>query len=259
MTPSDGEWEALITSEICARPAPIIAQSFVRALQSASRPVLLRCDDQDEYVVKGAQTRRMATNDQIVGFLGNSLGAPVPPITQVFVPPELIAAQPDLQHMAPDVGHGSRFIADCADDRSVGHLDMPENSKRFLLLAVLYGWTQAGDLQFLYKIQDPFHVYSVDHGHFFPSGPDWNEASLLSASVVQLDPTIAGCCSFDESLYERAVGQLESIDVVTLASAVARPPENWGITLPERIALAAYLAKRQDELITLLKERIAGG
>lgn len=66
-------------------------------------PVLLECNDGGSYVVKGKQAGRQIVNDQVIAALGRSMGAPVPVPMLVDVPAELIALEPELQQLAPDV------------------------------------------------------------------------------------------------------------------------------------------------------------
>jgi hypothetical protein len=65
--------------------------------------------------------------------------------------------------------------------------DVPDNRPRFAALAVLYGWIPAGDAQLIYRQTVSHLVYSVDHGHFFPGGPNWTLAGL--SGFVPLSPS----------------------------------------------------------------------
>jgi hypothetical protein len=99
------------------RPAAILAQTY-RNMKWGSRnaPVLLAASDGYEYVVKGRQNGRDVANDQIVGWLARVIGAPVPDTKLVEVPAQLIAINPEMQHMPPGLAHGSRSLyPDCTD------------------------------------------------------------------------------------------------------------------------------------------------
>jgi hypothetical protein len=147
---------------------PITAHTYLKRWETSSKPVLLRCDDGNDHVVKGANTGRMLVNDRIVAKLGTLMGAPVPTPEIVHVPPALIAAEPRIAHITPGPAHGSRLIDNCRD----GGIEVTsENQDRFAQLAILFGLATAQDHQFLYADASPHEVYSADHGHFFPQGP----------------------------------------------------------------------------------------
>src|SRR5215203_2820787 len=99
------EWNTLVTDALQRPTAVVVAQTFVRAWPTASRPALLSCDDGHDWVVKGRQSLKQAVTDQILGTLGRALGGPIPEISQVEVPAALIAAQPELSHFSAGTAH----------------------------------------------------------------------------------------------------------------------------------------------------------
>lgn len=176
------QWEDLITRAAANRVSPIKAQTYRnKKWGSASAPVVLGCDDGNDYVVKGQQAGRAIVNEQIVGKLGVALKAPVGQVNLIDVPADLIGMQADLKHIPAGVSHGSHLIPDCSDRQWLAHQDVPDNRLRFAALAVLYGWIPAGDHQLIYSQTAPHLVYSVDHGHFFPGGPNWTATGLGGA------------------------------------------------------------------------------
>jgi len=129
---------------------------------------------------------------------------------------------------------------------------VPENRKRFARLAILYGWVQAGDHQFIYQQSSPELVYSVDHGHFFPGGPKWQATNLTGATAAEPDQQLAsGCNLTPEELREAAAG-LSCISEAMIERIVASPRDEWGITQADRLALVRYLIRRRDELRAVL-------
>lgn len=194
----------------------------------------------------------MIVNEHVVGRLGHALGAPVGAVALVEVPQELISLQPEMQHMPAGVSHGSRWIPRCTEREGLIHTDVMENRARFAQLAVLYGWAIAGDHQFIYENEPPHLVHSVDHGHFFPGGPDWTEASLGTAAPPYLDHVIAGGCAFSQEELAEACGRLGAIADSLIADVVAGPPPDWGVADEERLVLAMYLATRRDQFVASL-------
>lgn len=242
-------WDSLIGESEGTRPPPVVAESFIRPLEGFSRGVLLTCSDGNDYAVKGAQIGRAAANEQIVGVLGMAVGAPIAPVIYVNVPHDLIAAEQRLSHLRPGIAHGSLFIHGCSNRADIQHLDQADNARRFPMLAVLYGWICANDQQFIYRNEAPHLVYSVDHGHFFPGGPNWGVDNLTSASSAVPDPMLVQRCQLTASALVSAIGSLETVTSAIIARAAAAPPTDWGLSHGERVAIARYLSTRRNQLL----------
>ncbi|SRR6266568_127189 len=244
-------WQDLIAQAAGERPASINAHTFNKKWGTASQPALLECDDGSMYVVKGKQNRRMIANEQIVAHLGRLLAAPVPEVAYVDVPQELIARQPQLAHFQAGVGHGSEFVTDCGDAVGIQYVD-GENKPRFAKLAVLYGWVFPQNQQFIYEMAAPHLVYSTDHGHFFPNGPDWTPAHLPQAGVATPDQALVGPCHLSQDELRTAAAPLVGLQDQAIARAVAAPLDEWGIAMDDRVAVATYLARRRGEILAAL-------
>jgi len=229
-------------------PARVVAHTFRRAWGTASQPVLLACDDGREYVTKGSQVGRMVVNEHVVCRLGQCIEAPTPNVVIVDIPGPLIAAEPQMRHLNPGEAHGAEWIANCTERETLLHSTVAENRSRFALLALLYGWVVAADHQFIYGNDVPHLVFSVDHGHFFPGGPNWSEETLRSASSPRLDPVIAAACGFSKPELQIAAKELRAVVNDWIARIVEGPPEAWGLTPAERQTLREYLEGRRDEL-----------
>jgi hypothetical protein len=224
------------------------AQTFLKAFGTFSQPVLVSCDDGRDYVVKGQQVGRAIVNDQIVAHLGAAMGAPTGEVALVEIPAELIAIEPQLRHITPGVAHGCLYIENCTERAAIQHVMLPENRERFAALAILYGWMDAHDHQFIYRNVAPELVYSVDHGHFFPNGPNWTPESLQTAPPPAPDATLMADCMLDHKLLHSACSRLGMIDDEHIATILAVPPMTWACPLGDRVALGAYLADRRDVL-----------
>lgn len=249
---------AQIQAEFCRRPAPIKAETYLQSWPSHSKPVALMCGGGGKYVVKALQANRVAemgrvlVNDQIVARLGELIHASVPRVDLIDVPAELIAHQPEMSHMMTGIAHGSQFVENVTERAGFEHAAIPENRPRFALLAVLFGWIGAQDHQFVYSKTAPQLVYSVDHGHFFPGGPPWTEASLAAAPQSQPDTQVINACNTTQPEIHQALHALSDVGDEAIISVVSLPPDEWGLTMEERIALVNFLTKRRAELLALL-------
>jgi hypothetical protein len=169
-------------------------------------------------------------------------------IALIDVPAELLAGQPDLVNFISGIAHGSRFIANTTDRDVISHVNEPVNRTRFARLAVLYGWAHGGDHQFIYEKTPPPRVYSHDHGHFFPGGPNWTAASLGQHNA-NLDATIVNGCTLTPAEIADAIARLNHVTPADLNEVVAGVPAPWGITPDERTAMIGFLTMRRAALI----------
>jgi hypothetical protein len=188
----------------------------------------------------------MVVNDQIVARLGEAAGAPTGSAVLVDVPVDLIAREPGLAHFKPGIAHGTRWMRDCGDAAGVDHVSV--NRERFASLALLFGWIVPNDQQYIYENSAPRRVWSVDHGHFFPQGPDWTTASLATAGAPAPFDGLVQQCGLTSDELERARPPFRKVTDVLIAAAVAAPPDSWGLSQAEREAVAEFIASRRDGL-----------
>src|SRR5207253_1305026 len=128
---------------------------------------------------------------------------------------------------------GSRVMEDCTEREGIVHIQAGDNRERFARAAIMYGWLTASDRQFIYGKNPPYRVYSVDHGHFYPGGPDWTMATLSAAPWALIDPEIVAACNFSHEQLKAACQRLHKVNVQHIAAAVASVPVTWGITSDE--------------------------
>jgi hypothetical protein len=223
---------------------------------SASRPFIARGADKCEYVVKARQAdrniERQMVNDQVVARLGVMMNAPVAKPSLVEISTDLIELSPLHSYIFAGTAHATEFIKDCSDDRELFlHTKEPANRDRFALLCVLYGWVYARDHQFIYRKLKPNLVHSVDHGHFFIGGPDWNIERLTRTTDVQLDRLLLETCKLTCQELESAVNACLAVTAAQILEAVAAPPTDWGLTIDDRLALVEYLMSRQKQIMAV--------
>jgi hypothetical protein len=239
------DWARLLNTAGRQRPVTVIAQTFIQKFGTSSQAVRLACDDGNEYVVKSRDAGRMIVTDQIVGRIGIAAGAPVGTPALVDVPASLIQAEQEMGHMSDGIAHGSKWIPGCTQG-GVEHCST--NRARFADLALLYGWAVASDHQFIYENDAPRLVYSVDHGHFFAGSTGWTVDTLRNAATAAPDPTLVNGCTLTDEEFVEAKERLAIVGDEAIAGAVAAPPDEWGMTSDERMAVAEYLASRRDAL-----------
>ena len=238
--------------EAIANPEdPIIATTIRRGWKSSAKPVLVRGIDGNEYVVKGKQAGRQIINDRVVAKLGQAMNAPVGEPYLIEISQDLIELNPDFSYLATGIAHGTKFIPDCSDDRELFlDVDKSKNLERFASLAILYGWMDASDHQFIYKKQSPRLVYSVDHGNFFVGNAEWTIERLgRKFSPAKPDRLIVSTYKLKDEDLSPAVNALREITEQMIVQVVCNIPEEWSINIDEKLALVEYLTQRQHDLL----------
>ncbi len=185
------------------------------------------------------------TTERAVGILGRAIGAPVPEIALVDFS-ALLAVESQLSHFLPTVAHGSNIVPNVRDRRPPVEPPANERNRRaYAALAVLYGWFQGGDHQWLVTL-DTSDVYSADHGHFLPGGPAWSSTSLATAGEPAPDQSWS---AYVRPADLTEVGRrLAQVSDEVIAAAVAQPLQ-WGAPIAELVALCSFLSSRRDKMI----------
>jgi hypothetical protein len=166
----------------------------------------------------------------------------------VDVPPALIAVEPALVHFTPGLAHGTEFMTGCSERAAWEHAAVVENRSRFAALALLFGWIHGGDLQFIYENSPPHLVHSVDHGHFFPGGPDWTVDSLSGAPPAAPNGEVMAAAGLGAGDLDRRL--FAEITESEIAAAIAAVPDSWALAPEERVALGDYLGLRRELICT---------
>lgn len=236
-----------IESACSEREACIQARTFLKGYRTKTQPVMMKCADGERYIVKGRHAGRQIVNDQIIARLGIALGAPVGIPRLIDIPEELIEIEPRLSHIPSGLAHGTLFIPNCFNDTDLIATSEPDNRMRLVHLAILYSWVIPGDWQFLFDNSPPRLIHSVDHGHFFPNGPNWRLKDLMKAPPPCL-PDCFSACDFTKKELSEGLETLSSITLRQIIEAVASPPDEWALTIEEREQLVQYLVHRQNVL-----------
>jgi hypothetical protein len=249
----------LIASAAAARPAAITATQHAGGISTATCPQKFICSDGALYNVKFIQNQhgdgRGAFNEQVTGLCGALIDAPVPAVNLIDVSAAFTAAlnrDPAAHHLnfapQPGIHHGSHWAANHSDRSGLAH--MAENKQRFGALEILYTWlTCTGDHQWIYANDPPHAVLSVDHSTFIPGGFGWTAAGIASVQhQFSPDPVFASV-GLKDADRAPARARLAAVSEAAIAGVVARPPDAWGVTSSERLALAEFLLARRIALL----------
>jgi hypothetical protein len=251
-------WRRLIAAAKKTPPTVIRADAFVRRHGDSQGPAELMCEDGESYVVKDKHAGRVVVNDHVSALLGKAMGAPIPAVRLVDVPEALVRLHDQLREFTPGLAHGSRRVPGCYDvkgspEQLFRYAKEPQNRHRFARLAVLYGWLEAQDRQWLYEEAPPHFMHSVDHGHFFRSGEKWSEDTFDPGRGTRPDWFIERYAELTPAEIKAAAALLARIDDARIADIIAAPPDEWELAEEHRVEMAAYAATRRDAMIDYIR------
>ncbi|HEX8454672.1 MAG TPA: HipA family kinase [Longimicrobium sp.] len=245
----------MIETAVKRRPAAVNALDFHRVLPGTTDPVALGCSDDRIYAVKGIHRGRELCAEQVVAHLGQAMGAPVAEVRLVHVPQEIIDDRPvEMRFFKAGVSHGSLMIENCTDRLPLEPYADTHNRRRLAQLAILWGWVDSHDCQVVKLKTPPESIFSVDHGECLPYGDVWSPETLGPDALPKVAPHLAVrmSCGISDREIATACKGLRHVSDEHIATAVASPPEGWGINLNERVALAEFLARRRDDMIATI-------
>jgi hypothetical protein len=173
-----------------------IVEVIGRSAQGVTRPFLCRGDDGNQYFVKGhGAGRRALIAEWLAGQLGLRLGLPIPPLIQVFIPPELVrfSAREDIGELGASVGFGSKVV-ESVDELTYPFIEQVDAQLRAKIL--LFDWwvcngdrtlsADGGNPNLLWTHRDrKLHV--IDHNLAFDDtdlGGFWDE-HIFNASISE--------------------------------------------------------------------------
>jgi hypothetical protein len=225
------------------------AETFLTSLPGASGSVVFQCESGAKFVAKGTRNRNGLIAEHVVGRLGQLLEAPVGDLAIIDIPATLRTVAV-VTNMGAGLAHGTRFMENLTDKAAISDINVPGNPARFAKLCVLYSFAGAGDHQLFYTTSDRL-VHSLDHGHFFPAGPNWSAASLAAAPPPAVDPWFAAANITNVEL-SAARDALAAITDQEIAAILAGPPPDWNFLQADLDALNTYLRTRRDVFLNLL-------
>lgn len=228
------------------------AETVLGTLNGASGSVLFSCAGNSKFVAKGTRNQKGLVSEHVVARLGQLLEAPVGEVGLVQVP-DALRVIASVQNMGAGLAHATRYIEGITDRVGLAYVSLPENRQRFARLCILYSLVRASDHQLFYSTTAPSLVYSLDHGHFFPGGPQWSIASIQSAPPAVVDPWFAAVGLTNVELAEARL-RLESITDSDISNVLAGPPPEWPFTPEERNALDTFIKSRRDTLLAVVPQ-----
>ncbi|HEU0206966.1 MAG TPA: HipA family kinase [Pseudolysinimonas sp.] len=238
--------------QLSAAPRPSVTLSLVTPLQlspGGSGAFLGLASDGLEYWIKPAQNPQGIKTlgaEVIVAAIGQSLGAPVRPVSLISVP-ESLQTWPYRDHYVLNdlPAHASLDLGKAFVALDWEHTEDDHNSVRQALLYVLWDLCLGGDPQWLHDVDRDLSIWSFDHGFWLGGDGDWDAATLIPIGdrAWQYDLDLADMSSTGLRDASAAVRSLTDSQILTAISGV---PLEWGIPIGDLGAVGWLLSERRE-------------
>ncbi len=247
------DWEDLLNKSTPA-PSTFTVQEVIRMVNTYSKPFQVKGDDGRIYWIKVIRSNGEGASghaiflDQIAGHLGRKLDAPIPWVGLGDIPADL-SGQGQFAHVPPNLCHAVMDIPNAGAQTNT-LCPSEGNKSRYAALAVLYGLIGDGDRQFLYDSENK--VWAVDFGHSFGGNPNWNATTLRSFNPPTLPNAFITETGLNTTDLKPIIDKLISLlhNGRGLVDVISTPPDSWGVSREERIALLQKIWARSQQIIS---------
>lgn len=200
----------------------------------------------------------MLTTELVVAGVGRLLGAPTCRSQVIKITDELAALGWEFRpgtSLTAGLGHASEAVPDATEVRGApGRRSDDDNRRRHVGLAAVYDLCWGADDQYLHSTTDLWKIYSHDHGHYLPGGPQW------SADVLRSDADLDHEVPFDfaglrADDVEEVAAAVDRLNRSALASVILGVPTEWGTPDEDLAALGHFLETRTGPVAARLRAR----
>lgn len=249
---SIGVWDRMLAgcrSDGCdiQMEAVISAESDDRG---GSRPFHVSATNGQSYWIKqvdNPQSPRVPVTEHIIAACGRLIGAPVREYCLIEIPKEFDGDRlSNGTVLRKGIAHASLNLEFGYSNKTWGpeNRERDDNRRRHAAYFGFFDWCWGDDRQWLYDTTDDMTMYSHDHGHFLPGGPDWTAERLLAdvEAAHSLDTSPEG---LDYNELERVAGALEIVTREQLVAILCAIPASWPVQDMELEALGHFLESRR--------------
>ena len=197
------------------------------------------------------QGQRVPVNEYVVGRLGALIGAPCCDVALIDVPPAHATAG-----LSEGVASGSLEVAGATEIKGhLAHRLADDNRRRHAGAFALWDLCFGADPQWLVQAADQHRTWSHDHGHFFPSGPNWSDQSLRDHVNVahQLGGEVSG---LDPDHLETVARNIDDLTSDAIASVMSAVPCAWPVLDAELESLGWFVDGRRADVASRLRSLI---
>lgn len=206
---------------------PTVQEVIKRSEQGVNRPFICRADNGETYFVKGRGAGYLTMiREMVAGQLGTMFELPVPPVTILHVPSELISdgGFPEIANLGSGPAFASQFVKYTQEFSTI---NSPTVSQALRGRTFLFDWwiqnedrtlvNGAGNPNLLWRAQDQ-SMHVIDHTSAFD--PEFDPKKLLRNHVFREDRFLL----LDQTVRREAIQAMRGI--------VGKLPQIWN-GLPE--------------------------
>lgn len=258
-TPSiRGHWSGAFVGKRSNGAELSLLAPLKRSRQGGSAAFLGAASDGKRYWIKPLNNRqdpRVCVTEQIVGRIGELLGAPTCIVRTIEISTALAGWRfHDQATLEAGIAHASLETPNALETYSLEHRKDDANASRHAYLLALYDLCWGDDPQWLMDVADEYSFYSHDHGLYLPDGPFWTEASLARCIEAPREYGDDGA-GLDLSTVTGIVTRLRALDDAALIAALAPIPTNWPVSETELELVGHFILSRAPQVAARLLVR----
>ena len=235
-------------------PHRVTMRYLIRVANTGERPVLCRCDDEQEYWCKSFEpgiNEDTAVNEIVSAEVGRAIGAPV--CEWAIVNPEEFAGTSFEGREISDAPlFGSRVVQTAQEKDTLDYLNRDGNQERIPRLVALWYLCNAVDIQVLYKQENDFQIFSFDHGYWFDSQepPGRQLISFHQPAGRPEIPAIPGHIKKDN--WQAAINAVDALEYSDLHHIIDMIPSEWNQSKQGMDEILRYVLGRKGYTIERL-------
>jgi hypothetical protein len=235
------------------------ASVLIKVARTGAKPILAAADDGRRFWLKwpgNPHGNISLVNELIVARVGEQIGAPVRPVSLVYVDPALVEGFSAFGDFVPAGTHiGSELLADVEEATEILRVARDGNAERFPRFLALWMLCLGTDLQLLYHVSNEDQVWSIDHGLWFDTHEgDWTP-SLLEEWVDDNWPWPEDQRpkGLSATALHQAADSVSELTVELLAHVVGEVPLQWGVDDANLKAIAKFVHQRRTLIASQLR------
>lgn len=255
-----GHWDGAFTGKRTATADLSLVAPLQKSKAGGSGSFLASASDGRRYWIKplnNLQCERVCITEQVVGRVGQLLGAPTCAVKTIEIPSALAGWQfhaDENAKLEAGIAHASLETLNAMETRLLERRRDDSNAARHAYVLALYDLCWGDDAQWLMDVGDEYRFYSHDHGLYFPQGPWWTVQDLARC-IDAPRPYTCDDLDIDRVTVALIVARLRALTNGELVQALAGIPTTWPVTDAELELVGHFILSRAANVATRLEAR----